>query len=312
MTILDVNDYVPVVTSPAVIGVRENTPFNTIVHAITVRDLDEGVNSQVEFSIISKSGGTPFTCGTSDGKLRVNTDLDRESVQNYTVMITVRDLGSPSLSVTQNLLLKIEDENDHSPVFSPEFYDKEVREDVDIGTTLLQVSAMDIDIGLNGIVKFFVILGDNNSDFSLDQSSGVLRVQKSLDYERVTNYNLVIQAEDSGDDMRVSTATVSITVLDVNDNDPMFLDSPYIGFVRENMDSLPVHVLSVSAHDEDSPPFNQLSYAIREGDQNLFNMSSTTGEIMVLKRLDREMKSEYVLTVVATDSGRYRGIEHVG
>lgn len=305
LTLRDVNDYIPEITSPAVIHVRENTPLNTVVHNITVQDLDEGSNSLVEFSLVSKSGGMPFIIGTSDGQLRVNTDLDRESVQNYTLIVTVRDLGTPSLSATQTLMVKIEDENDHSPVFSPEFYDKEVREDVDIGTTLLQVSATDIDIGLNGIVKFFIISGDDNSDFSLDQSSGVLRVQKSLNYERVTKYNLVIQAEDSGDNMRYSTATVSITVLDVNDNVPMFLDSPYIGFVRENMDTLPVHVINVLAHDEDSPPFNQLSYAIREGDPDLFNMSSTSGEIMVLKTLDRETISEYTLTVIATDSGWY-------
>lgn len=268
-----------------------------------MQDLDEGPNGQVEYSIISKSGGRPFTLGLTDGKLRVNTELDRESVQNYTLTVTVRDLGFPTLSATQNLIIKIADENDNSPVFSPEFYDKAVPENVDIGTTLLQVSATDIDIGLNGIVKFFIISGDDNSDFSLDQSSGVLRVQKSLDYERITKYNLVIQAEDSGEDMRYLSATVSITVLDVNDKVPMFLDSPYIGLVRENMDMLPVHVLYAVAHDEDSPPFNQLRYAIREGDLSLFNMSATTGEIMLLKTLDREVTSEYTLTVVATDSG---------
>ncbi|XP_053399963.1 cadherin-related tumor suppressor-like [Mercenaria mercenaria] len=312
LTLLDVNDYSPEITSSAIIHVRENTPLNTAVHNFTVRDLDEGPNGQVEFSVVSKSGGKPFTVGKNDGQLRVNTDLDREAVQNYTVTVTVRDLGLPSLSATQNLVIKIADENDHSPVFSPEFYDKEVREDVDIGTTLLQVSATDIDIGLNGIVKFFIISGDDNSDFSLDQSSGVIRVQKSLDYERVTKYNLIIQAEDSGEDMRYSTATVSITVLDVNDNIPMFLDSPYIGLVRENMESLPVHVLNVLAHDEDSPPFNQLSYAIREGDRNLFNMSSTTGEIMVLQKLDREVTSQYTLTVIATDSATGRGLTGSG
>ena len=133
----------------------------------------------------------------------------------------------------------------------------------------------------------------------------MLRVQKSLDYERVSQYSLVIQAEDSGDDTRYSTATVSITVLDVNDNEPLFFDSPYYGFVRENMDILPVHVLNVSARDDDSHPFNQLSYSIREGNKDMFSMDPTTGEIKALMTLNREEVSEYILTVVATDSGWY-------
>lgn len=303
MTLLDVNDYTPEIISPSVISVLENLPINTVVHTVRVRDLDEGKNSDIEFSISSKFGGSPFLLGVTDGKLRVNADIDRELVQNYTITITVQDLGYPSLSSSQVLMIMIEDVNDHNPVFNPESYDKSVAEDVSIGTTLLQVSATDLDFGLNGTVKYFIIGGDDNYDFSLDQSSGVLRVQKNLDYERVSEYKLIIQAEDSGDDTLDSTATVSISVQDVNDNEPKFLDSPYVAFVRENMNRVPLHVLQVSAHDEDSAPFNQLSYAIRNGNQDIFNMSSSTGEIMVLQTLDREAKSEYILTVVVTDSG---------
>ncbi|KAL4230607.1 Protocadherin Fat 4 [Mactra antiquata] len=312
MTILDVNDYIPVIISPSTISVKENQPLSTVVHTVQVRDLDDGVNSQVDFRISSKSGRNPFSIGTKDGKLRVNTNIDREAEQNYTVTITVQDLGHPSLSSSQQLFVVIADENDHNPVFSPEFYDKSVREDVAIGTTLLQVSATDLDFGFNGIVKYFIIGGDVNYDFSMDQSSGVLRVQKSLDYERVSEYKLIIQAEDSGDDTRYSTATVSISVQDVNDNTPMFLDSPYMAFVRENMDHVPLHVIHVSASDEDSAPYNQLKYAIREGPEDIFNMSATTGEIMVLKKLDREQKSGYVLTVVVTDSDTGRGLTGTG
>ena len=299
LTLKDVNDYTPKFISPSVIWVKENTPHNTEVHTVLTEDLDEGVNGQVEYRIVSSS--FPFTLGTTDGKLRVNTVLDRETVQNYTMVITATDKGVPALTASQTLVIKIEDDNDHSPVFDPASYSKQVREDVQIGTILLQVSATDLDIGLNGVVRYYVIGGDDNFDFSLDQSSGVLRVQKNLDFERVQSYDLIVQAEDSGENTQYTTATISITVLDVNDNTPVFLDSPYIGFVRENMDILPVYVLQVQARDADQN--TQLHYAIREGPGELFNMNSSSGEIFALHTLDREQIAEYVLTVIATDSG---------
>ena len=301
-------------TSPTTIYVKENTPLNTEVHTIQTRDLDEGANGQVEYRIVSSS--YPFTLGTVDGKLRVNTDLDRETVQNYTMVITATDKGVPALTETQTLVIKITDDNDHSPVFDPASYSTSVYEScqldqcpsnvksVKIGDVLLQVSATDLDIGLNGVVRYFIVGGDNNHDFSLDQSSGVLRVQKNLDYERVQNYDLIIQAEDSGENSLNTTTRVSITVQNVNDNAPLFLDSPYIGFVRENMDNLPVFVLQVEAVDYDEN--TTLHYQIREGDKDVFSMDSSTGEIMALVTLDREEKAEYVLTVIATDSGRQK------
>ena len=303
ISLLDVNDYTPEFLTPSIIHVLENTALNTPCHTIVVKDLDEELNSQVRFTIQSKgSVGTPFTLGQTDGILRVNTDLDRETVANYSMIITVRDRGTPSLSAIQNLFIVIDDENDHDPVFSPEYYEANVTEDVTIGKQLLQVSATDVDIGLNGIIKFYILSGDDNYDFSLDQSSGVLRTQKSLDYERVKSYKLIVQAEDSGDSPNFSTATVSIAVSDVNDNEPVFLDSPYMGYVREHMDE-PVFVLRASAVDIDSPPFSHLQYEIREGDRSLFSVNSTSGDITALQTLDREEQEVYVLTIVATDSG---------
>lgn len=282
------------------IFVKENIPHGTEVHTIQTEDLDDGINGQVEYRIVSAS--FPFTLGTIDGKLRVNTDLDLETVQNYSMIITATDKGEPALTATQTLVIKLTDDNDHSPVFDPASYSTSVREDVKIGTILLHVSATDLDIGLNGVVRYYVVAGDNNQDFSLDQSSGALRVQKSLDFERLKSYSLTIQAEDSGENVLFATTTVTVTVLDVNDNTPVFLDSPYIGFVRENMGALPVYVMQVQARDGDENTV--LQYAIREGAGEVFSMNNTSGEIMALKSLDREQTAEYVLTVIATDSSK--------
>jgi hypothetical protein len=106
-------------------------------------------------------------------------------------------------------------------------YNKVIAENTKIGTTLITVTATDHDEGLNGNVRYFIVGGDDNFDFTIDKSSGVIRVQKNLNYERVHTYTLKVQAEDSGSVTRSAYADVTITILDVNDNKPFFVNSPY-------------------------------------------------------------------------------------
>ncbi|KAK3610123.1 hypothetical protein CHS0354_039903 [Potamilus streckersoni] len=311
ITLRDVNDYAPKFVSPSTIYVNENTSLNTVVFTVSTVDLDEGDKGRVEYSL-AVSSESPFSIGQTTGNLKVSMLLDRETVQNYTLLVIATDLGSPQLSSTQTLTVVIEDNNDNAPVFSQSFYQQTFREEIRIGSTLLQATATDVDAGLNGTVLYFIIGGDDNSEFSIDQSSGLLRVQKQIDFERVQQYNLTIQAEDSGPETKYATATVSITVQDVNDNAPRFINSPFIGYVRENMDNVPVQVIQVSASDDDSYPYNQVNYAIRDGDRTIFNLSSSSGEIQALKSLDREQRAEYILTVIATDSANSRGLTGSG
>ena len=139
----------------------------------------------------------------------------------------------------------------------------------------------------------------------MDQSSGILRVQKNLDYERKKSYHVIVQCEDGGAKPRYDTAAVYISIVDVNDNAPVFVDSPYLAYVQENMERFPVHVVQLSARDDDSYSFSRISYAIRDGNRKIFNINSTTGEVYAKQKLDRERENNYRLTVIATDSGQF-------
>lgn len=100
-------------------------------------------------------------------------------------------------------------------------------------------------------------------------------------------------------------ASVSISITDVNDNFPVFVDSPYLAYVMENSVPYPNgYVVTVKAFDADSPPFNsQVRYFLKEGDLDLFRINASSGEIYLLKPLDREKQAEHVLSVVAMDAG---------
>lgn len=177
---------------------------------------------------------------------------------------------------------------------------------------VFQVSATDVDDGLNGRVRYSISSGDTNRDFSIAEDTGIVRVAKNLNYERKSRYLLVVRAEDcagdiSGEAVRSDTAEISISVSDINDNPPTFLDSPYLAYVMEN--TIPPnggYVITVRAYDADSPPFNSLvRYFIKEGDTDIFRINASTGEISLLRALDREIQPEYTLSLVAMDTGKF-------
>ena len=229
-------------------------------------------------------------------------------------------------------MVNIIDENDNSPLFDPKLYSATVSENATMGLSVLQVSATDLDAELNGRVRYTIVGGDINLDFSIGEDSGIIRVAKNLNFERKNQYVLTVQAEDSGSNVRYDSATATITILDINDNGnepfnifitfsclliihcvwsnhfviiaPAFLDSPYVAYVMEEMQQLPASVITVKAHDADSSPHNKIRYLIKDGDKSLFRINATSGEISLLRSLDRETQSSYEITVVAMDSGQ--------
>lgn len=284
--------------------VMENTPINTVVMAIKAIDRDEGRNSYIEYSLTSTDDGC-FTLGPVDGLLRVSSPLDRENRSNYTLHVVAYDRGLPVRSQSLDVLVRILDENDNSPLFDPKVYSASVSENATIGLSILQVSATDLDEGLNGRVRYTIVGGDSNFDFHIGEDSGIIRVAKNLNFERKSQYVLTVQVEDSGNDIRYDTATATITVVDINDNAPVFLDSPYVAYVMEENDDLPSSLITVQAYDADSPPYNKVRYLIKDGDKGLFRINATTGEISVHRSLDREVQSRYEVIIVAMDSGEY-------
>ncbi|EFN76853.1 Cadherin-related tumor suppressor [Harpegnathos saltator] len=306
VVLLDVNDMSPEFISPTKISIIENAPSNTVVMSIKAVDRDEGRNGYVEYSLENDS--LPFTLGSVDGLLRVSGPLDREQTSNYTLQVIAKDRGDPPRSSSIPVTVTVLDENDNSPVFDPKQYSATVAENASIGASVLQVSAMDRDEGANGRVRYSIAKGDDNRDFTISEDGGVIRVAKNLNFERKPRYYLTIHGDDCaaevGEKSRSDTAQVTITVLDINDNAPVFLDSPYIAHVMENMVPPGGFVIQVKAYDADTPPYNdQVRYFLKEGDTDLFRINASTGDIFLLRPLDREVMSEYTLTLVAMDTG---------
>lgn len=120
-------------------SVMENVPVNTVVTSIKAFDRDEGRNGYIEFSLNADSDSAPFTLGPVDGLLRVSGRIDRELQSEYSLNVTARDRGDPPRASQYELLVRVQDENDNSPVFDPKQYSAWIAENASIGAMILQV-----------------------------------------------------------------------------------------------------------------------------------------------------------------------------
>lgn len=227
--ILDVNDNSPLITTPSTISFPENAPLHSVVTVIQATDADAGSNGEVVFSFESAEE-EPFSINSSTGVVYLQKPLDRESEDVLTVTLNVKDKGVPSLFSLMNLTVLIEDVNDHNPEFTQSSYSLSVYENVPRGTSLLRVNACDQDIGSNGQVRFSV----SESEFMVDSVLGVVSVIDKMDREKEPFYSFFVIAEDQGDIQRSTTATINITVLDVNDCVPLLSSESLILHVFEN------------------------------------------------------------------------------
>ena len=136
--------------------------------------------------------------------------------------------------------------------------------------------------------------------FSLSVS-GELQLAVQLDYESITSYNLTINATVPGlSNYIIGTATLVITVLDVNDNAPQFREPAYSVEIPEDVVS--ELLVTVEASDNDSGINREVVFSL-DPPNSQFSLNSTSGELTVAATLDRESIAGYNLTVVATDRG---------
>lgn len=134
----DVNDCAPEFVTSNETSITENVSLNTVVMAVKAIDRDEGRNGYIEY-MLNQEPSIPFTLGSVDGLLRVSGRIDRELRATYMLTVTARDRGEPSKSTQSQLLVKVLDENDNSPVFDPKQYSASVAENASIGAMVLQV-----------------------------------------------------------------------------------------------------------------------------------------------------------------------------
>ncbi|XP_060532504.1 protein dachsous [Cylas formicarius] len=307
--VVDVNDNQPTInviflSDDATPKISESAQPGEFVARISVRDPDSK-QDYANVNVTLSGGDGKFGLTTRDNVVYlviVSLPLDRESQPNYTLNVVATDTGTPPLHASKTINLRVTDVNDNSPRFERDSYDANVMEVSDPGTSVVRVIASDEDDGDNGVVTYS--LRDPRGWFQIDPKSGLVTTRAHVDCETDPLPKLTVVATDNGFPPLSSTATVLVTIHDVNDNEPIFDQSFYNVSVAEN-ETEGKCVLKVSATDPDCGVNAVVSYTLGDGFAKLkeFKVRSASGEICIGAPLDYETRNMYEFPVIATDRG---------
>uniref|UniRef100_A0A672RFH9 FAT atypical cadherin 3 n=1 Tax=Sinocyclocheilus grahami TaxID=75366 RepID=A0A672RFH9_SINGR len=189
--------------------------------------------------------------------------------------------------------------NRQTPQFESFPSDIVVREDMPMGTSVLQVNTNDGDTGFNGRILYAMSDGNVDNCFNIDMESGLIYIYQPLDRERSDRYLLNITIYDLGLPQRSSWRLLTVNIDDMNDNSPKFSLESYTAIIPENA-AIGTEVIQVTASDEDLGQNGEVSYTLLTS-THLFAINSETGSIYVSSHLDRESISDFTLKIQARD-----------
>ncbi|XP_029029135.1 protocadherin-16-like [Betta splendens] len=298
--VLDVNDNAPVFAKPWYgLEVPENqAPVELFFLKAT--DPDSGPGGELEYRITEGDPDGDFQLHGTTGGLSTSRSLDRETRAHYTLEVVATDRGSPALSATVTVEIKVVDVNDNTPVFSKSSYSVDVSEDAREGQKVLQVSATDSDEDQNGMILYF-LSHEAHGTFAVDENTGVITTSAPLDREKLASYTFQVFAVDlSPAAPRNTSAQVTVAILDINDNAPIFIQDP---LVIEVSTARPQRVLAtMKAEDKDFGANGSVFYRFAMPVKG-FSINSLTGEIQATEPLEGLTQTQRTLIVEAMDQG---------
>lgn len=313
----DINDNYPRFNVSRRIELSESANIGSSIHIGSAIDDDTIDNGIVSYNI---------TSGNENGKFRlkgtfklpflymdlvIEKQLDYETEKMYSLVLSVVDKGQKTGSVT--IEIPILDANDNQPKFDISRYSAEVREDAPVGKSVLHVSASDLDTSVENahITYTMDYQKDPGRHFSVEPTTGIIRVSKPLDYEKITNFQLSVIASDNASQPLRDTASVEIIVTDINEqpanvNLLFLVNGTVAGHVPENSSvGTPVARISVSDPDNPTNYYSNITVTVQGADPyfGLETNDNVTFILYVKANLDREVHPNFNLTILAVDGG---------
>uniref|UniRef100_A0A8C7JFP6 FAT atypical cadherin 3a n=1 Tax=Oncorhynchus kisutch TaxID=8019 RepID=A0A8C7JFP6_ONCKI len=336
VSVTDTNDNSPVCDEALyTASVPEDIPVNRVIVGVGASDADVGVSAWIQYSLHGP-GSEDYSIDPDTGELKTAQALDREKTPVYRLVAQATDGGGRFCRAEVHLTLL--DVNDNPPAFSAPHYTASVYEDTSTKALLTRIQAIDPDEGVSRKVVYS-LANSAAGFFSIDKSSGIVVLERTLDREQQPSYMITVRASDQGSPVRLSSlVNVTVTVLDINDNPPVFERRDHLATVPEDV-GLGTEVLRVYAASKDIGTNAEITYSIRSGNEHgKFHIHPLTGEfpyqicvtdlymvievgysiylpvelslslcvpgaISVSKPLDFETCKDYFLTVEARDGG---------
>ncbi|XP_053734542.1 protocadherin alpha-8-like [Synchiropus splendidus] len=292
-------------------SVPEEVKESTIVGNVA-KDLGLDISSLVarRFRVVSESEDAFFEVNPHNGELYVRKRIDRDGFcqGRESCLIELKIIVENPLEI-HYVVVEITDINDHAPIFPETQQIFKMGELTLPGTRFQLLAANDADSGINSI-RTYTLTSNEHFEVNIRQSDlakvPFLVLKKSLDREKTNYHSFILTAMDGGKPQKSGTLNVSIIVLDINDNRPIFSQDVYQIKVKEN---LPVgaSIIKLNATDQDQGINSELEFSLgkhlRRGYNELFKLHKQTGEITLMGSLDHELNEVFEFDVEASDKG---------
>ncbi|XP_006876312.1 PREDICTED: protocadherin-7-like isoform X2 [Chrysochloris asiatica] len=300
----DTNDNPPVFEHSVVeVYFFENNIPGDRVATVKATDADSGKNAEIAYSLDSSVMGV-FTIDPNSGDILVNTVLDREQNDRYEFKVNAKDKGIPVLQGSTSVIVQVADKNDNDPKFMQDVFTFYVKENLQPNSPVGMVTVMDADKGKNAEMRLYI--EENSNIFSIENDTGTIYSTMSFDREHQTTYTFRVKAVDGGDPPRSATATVSLFVMDENDNAPTVSLPRNISYtLLPPSSNVRTVVATVLATDSDDGINADLNYSIVGGNPfKLFEIDSTSGVVSLVGKLTQKHYGLHRLVVQVNDSGQ--------
>ncbi|KAM6977875.1 protocadherin Fat 2 [Aplochiton taeniatus] len=301
--VVDLRDYKPVfLSSEYTAQLPESTAVGAEVLSVSALTKDGTGPEAIVYSIVSGNNDGRFLLDPHTGVLTVSGPLDYELCHEY-ILSVEGTRGKSSLSDVATVIINVTDVNDNPPVFGQGDYSAVIAEDLTPGSLVMQVTASDRDGPVNSLIRYSILSGDPQQQFSVEPRSGEITVRTILDREEIPHYSLTVLAVDEGHPPLSSAVQVTVTVSDVNDNPPVFSQVNHSLALQEG-EVVGSSILQLEVIDRDAPsngpPF---SYHIVSGNEDGKFRVDKGGLLSLTLSLRKKVKSQHVLKIQVTDSG---------
>ncbi|CAM2099344.1 unnamed protein product [Caretta caretta] len=299
INVLDNNDNFPQFSQSVYnVQLMENSPQDTLVTKVEACDLDQGPNAEITYSF----GQVPervlklFQLNQFTGEITVLGIIDFEDAEMYEVEVQATDGGG--FSSRCKVLVEIEDMNDNAPEVTLTSLSGTIPEDSSPETVVALFSVRDRDSGDNGRTVCSI---QDNVPFALKSTLKnyyELVTQKPLDREKVPEYNISIIATDRGTPRLTSVRIIRVQLSDINDNPPVFNESSYVMYLKEN-NHPGLLIGTVHAADLDTEQNAKVTYSALPGNigdlpfSSSISINSENGNVYALQSLDYEQTRDF-------------------
>ncbi|XP_042070621.1 protocadherin beta-16-like [Haplochromis burtoni] len=306
--ITDINDNTPTFTnSEKRFEISESAVIGSKFVLEKAVDSDIGMNGLQQYSLapsdhfVLKLESQPD--GTKKVEMVLQKPLDREKKDYLSLLLTAMDGGEPQMSGTMQIFVTVLDVNDNAPTFAKPLYRAKLQENSPKGTSVTTVSASDKDIGSNGELSYLISTSKRvlSELFNINPKTGEIILVGEIDYEKANSYQIDIEVVDSGG--LSDSAKVIVDLIDVNDNSPQINMVSKSESISENSPTNTV-IAMLSINDPDSE--NNGNVVCDINDSIPFKIQTTVNGFYTLVMevaLDREMASQYNITVTCSDEG---------